>query len=285
MLKHQFGLKEDDARFAERLRVVYGDQLTAARMHTYKTERLPQYGDPYGRSAWLLPVFGLWHLKYNYLHWGGGDNDDDESSLWHAHHHWHENAPMNPTKFKQLESLVIHTWKAKIVAIFIHNWGEEEKGWGKETKAEAKRYDRADIEDFLESQTPAGIDKIARLTMQRLLMKKSLRKPTKDRDQKWINNLKFIRNVTPYLVLCAAIKYADIKMLRHAIDECCIIFSGATTKVNYQRELLYYKWLTDSKAGSPRLQEVVLYNSLINGRGQLDSYFEADLSVAAEQSN
>ena len=288
MLQKQFGLKEDDPRFTDHLRIVYGDQLTASRMHTYKTERLPQYGDPYGRAAWLLPVFGLWHLKFNYLkliwekHWGGPQNNDDKSSLWWAHHHWHGKASINHTKFHQLESLVIHTWQAKIVAIFIHIWGEGEKGWTEETQAGQKIYDRDDIENYIESKTPKEMDRIVRLVMERLSgisLKKSGERPIEERDEIWLNNVKFIRNVTPYLVLKAAIKHADIDMLRHAIDECCILFAGATNKTNYQRELLYYKWITDSKAANARLQEVVLYNSLINRRGQADSYFEADLSV------
>lgn len=58
-----------------------------------RTQSSVEKEPPYEQLAWLLPVFGLWHLKLNYLrllwdeHWGGPENPDDSSSLWTAHHY------------------------------------------------------------------------------------------------------------------------------------------------------------------------------------------------------
>jgi hypothetical protein len=97
----------------------------------------------------------------------------------------------------------------------------------------------------------------------------------KDRDEEWLNHTIFMRNVAPYLMLKAAIKHADIGMLRFAINESCICFAGQN-RPHYMRDLLFYKWLTDTKASDIRLQEAILYASLVNREGRKDSYYERD---------
>jgi hypothetical protein len=248
-------------------------------LHGLKTERSIESDSLYGRLAWLLPVFGLWHLKFNYLrliweeHWGGPDNPDDSSSLWTAHHFWYDNKPMDQNKFRRLEDLVIHTWQANIVAIMVQIWKEERQG------ACTTKYDISDVASFLGSQSAEGIAELATKIMKHIRIKESLNKPIEEQDEEWVNHVKFIRNVLPYLALKAAIKHADIGMLRHAINDCCLVFAGSRSKWLYIRELFYFKWLTDSPAADPQLQKAILYNSLVNRRGAKDSYFEIDRAV------
>jgi hypothetical protein len=224
-------------------------------------------------------VFGLWHLKLNYLrliweeHWGGPNNLDDSSSLWTAHHYWYNNKPMDQNKFHRLEDLVIHTWQANIVAIMVQIWKEERQD------DHSIKYDADMITSFLKSQGAESIAMLATKIMKRIRIKESLNKPIEERDEEWLNHVKFIRNVLPYLTLKAAIRYADIGILRHAINDCCLVFAGSGSKWLYIRELFYYKWLTDSLAADPQLQKAILYNSLVNRRGAKDSYFEMDRAV------
>ena len=153
---------------------------------------------------------------------------------------------MDRNHFHRLEDLVIHTWKSKIAAIMVQIWKEERK----DGPANAK-YQINDVTSFLESQSVEDIVRLAPDIMKRIRIKGLLNKPTEER---WLNHVKFIRNVVPYLTLKAAIKYADIGMLRHAINECCLVFVGSGRKWLYIRELFYYKWLTDSPATDPQLQ-------------------------------
>jgi hypothetical protein len=278
IFEKQFGMKEDNAQWESCIRLIFGDALTTKMLHGLKTEHSIESDSPYGRLAWLLPVFGLWHLKLNYLrliweeHWGGPDNPDDSSSLWTAHHYWYDNKPMDRNKFHRLEDLVIHTWQANIVAIMVQIWKERQDDPN-------IKYDMDEVATFLRSQDTEGIAKLATEIMNRIRIKRSLDKTIEERDEEWLNHVKFIRNALPYLTLKIAIKYADIGMLRYAINDCCLVFAGSGSKWLYIRELFYYKWLTDSPATEPQLQKAILYNSLVNRRGAKDSYFEMDRAV------
>ena len=279
IFEKQFEMNEENSQWTDCLRPVFGDALTAKMLQSLKAERSME-SDPYSELAWLLPVFGLWHLKLNYLrllweeHWGGPDNPDDTSSLWTAHHYWYDNKPMDKNQFFRLEDLVIHTWKANITAIMVQIWKEE-----RIYDPNNSKYHIDEVTSFLESQTPESIAKLATEIMERICIGGSLDKPTKERDEEWLNHVKFIRNVVPYLTLKAAIKHADIGMLRHAINDCCLVFAGSGKRWLYTRELFYYKWITDSPATEPQLQRAILYNSLVNRRGAKDSYFEIDRAV------
>jgi hypothetical protein len=281
IFKKQFGMDEENPQWSSCIRPVFGDALTTKVLDALKAEHSVEEEAPYDQLAWLLPVFGLWHLKLNYLrllweeHWGGPENPDDSSSLWTAHHYWYDNKPMDKNHFHRLEDLVIHTWKAKIVAIMVQIWKEERK----DGPANTNKYHIDDVTSFLESQSVEDIARLATDIMKRIRIKGLVNKPIEEQDGEWVNHVKFIRNVVPYLALKAAIKYADIGMLRHAINDCCLVFVGSGRKWLYIRELFYYKWLTDSPATDPQLQKAILYNSLVNRRGAKDSYFEIDRAV------
>jgi hypothetical protein len=80
------------------------------------------------------------------------------------------------------------------------------------------------------------------------------------------------------LLLKHAIKHADIGLISHAVDRCCIYFHGLKQH-KYAYEMLYFKRLISTPAATKPLQLAILANSLINLRGQPDSWFETDRLV------
>ena len=75
-----------------------------------------------------------------------------------------------------------------------------------------------------------------------------------------------------------AIKFGDVGLLQHALQECTIIFQakeGGT--VFYATELLRVLHLyTNELSSDPQLREAMLANSLVNLSGRSDSFFEVD---------
>jgi hypothetical protein len=181
-------MRDENPQSRRSIRLVFGDALTTKLLHGLKTERSIESDSPYNQLAWLLPVFGLWHLKLNYLrllweeHWGGPDNPDDSSSLWTAHHYWHDNKSIDRNKFHQLEDLVIHTWQANIVAVMVQIWKEERQG------DRNTCYDIKDVTSFLQSQTAEDIAKLASNIMKRIRFSASPDKPIEKRDEEWLNH-------------------------------------------------------------------------------------------------
>jgi hypothetical protein len=66
--------------------------------------------------------------------------------------------------------------------------------------------------------------------------------------------------------------------LKRAVARCCVIFHGSTSK-NYARELLHLYRLTATKAADPILQRAILSCGLVNLRGKVNTFFEADRLV------
>ena len=84
IFRDQFGIdenkKEDVEQFEDGLFLLMGDALTTMRMWAAKADKSVD-DSAFGGGRWILPVFGLWHLKYNYAkliiaeHWGGYNDD------------------------------------------------------------------------------------------------------------------------------------------------------------------------------------------------------------------
>lgn len=270
----QFGLKESDKQFQNKFRLIFGDCLTTLRLHAFKTERSLEL-DPYERLDWLLPVFGLWHLRFNYAqllyehHFVGPNGEHDSSAMYEPFSNWYDSKSLNPKHFRKVEALIIQTWQSKMTAILMQIWFDEHDG---------KIPEKPDLQNWIERLPQNELTKLVKRIM-KWFDKDCLGKPDGERDEEWCNHINFVRNTLPFLTLQAAIKHADIGVLRHAINECCLLFSGTKRNWLYTRELLYYKWLTDSPASDKRLQRAVLYNSLVNPHGSSNTYYEEDNSV------
>jgi hypothetical protein len=274
VMEVQFGLKESNEQFKNKFRLVFGDCLTTLRLHAFKAERSIHL-DPYQRLDWLLPVFGLWHLKYNYAqllhehHFVGPNGEHDSSAMYETFSNWYDSKSLNPKHYRKVEALIVQTWQSNMAAVLMQIWVDEHEG---------KIPEKPDLQNWIEGFSQNGLTKLIKRIM-KWFNKDCMEKPDDERDEEWCNHVNFIRNTLPFLTLQAAVKRADIGVLRHAIDECCLLFSGTKRNWLYTRELLYYKWLTDSPASDKRLQRAVLYNSLVNPHGSSNTYYEEDNSV------
>ena len=271
----QFKIDEKDKQWTNCLRLVFGDTLTTMRLHTFKEERSVEDGAFEGLK-WLLPVFGLWHLRQSYLKllhdhfWCSKESQGDSSTLFSAHSHWYQSQTFSPAQFQRLEELVIQTWQSNVIGVMIQILKDD-------GHFNASKPQYMDICRAIGSLKETGVTTLTDNIISRVgsYYARSKRMKVKDRDEEWLNHTIFMRNVTPYLMLKAAIKHADIGILRFAINECCICFAGQN-RPHYTRDLLFYKWLTDTKASDIRLQEAILYGSLVNREGRKDSYYERD---------
>lgn len=82
----------------------------------------------------------------------------------------------------------------------------------------------------------------------------------------------------PYLTLCYAIKQGDIGLLCHAIREVCIIMQApSASKPKYAKALLRQVHIIDTAAAHPTLRAAYLASSLVNLRGESNSFYEMDL--------
>ena len=70
-----------------------------------------------------------------------------------------------------------------------------------------------------------------------------------------------------YKVLKHAIKLADIGLLSRVLPYIYIYFASSWNK-NYLPEMLHFFQLTSTDAYSPKLQQAILVNSLVNNRGK-----------------
>ena len=122
IFSRQYCLGGDSNVYLTRLFLVYGDQKTVERIRSCKRLRR-RATRPYDSLQWALPVAGLFHLKMNYLymiskcHYGGIGGDP--STLHDAANYWRRKK-ISKTKsdFFALEELVIHSFKARVVAIY-----------------------------------------------------------------------------------------------------------------------------------------------------------------------
>ena len=77
----------------------------------------------------------------------------------------------------------------------------------------------------------------------------------------------FLQLVETYKVLKHAIKLADIGLLSRVLPHIYISFAGSQNK-NYLPKILHFFQLTSTDAYSPKLQQAILANSLVNIRGK-----------------
>lgn len=72
----------------------------------------------------------------------------------------------------------------------------------------------------------------------------------------WNNHLRFCNVIEPDMTLCFSIKHGDIRLLRHAMREICIILQAPSAhKPRYACEVLRELHIFDTKAADPQLQE------------------------------
>lgn len=127
MFLKSLGMKEDDARYETALYLVYGDHKTMARMLSTKTLHQSQESTPFNQYKWLVAIGALFHLQMNLAHLllmthFGSDKPKARLDKSHLREHakfWNR-TKIRPSKFDfhAAEELIIHSYKARIAAMF-----------------------------------------------------------------------------------------------------------------------------------------------------------------------
>ncbi|KAI9849692.1 MAG: hypothetical protein M1837_002818 [Sclerophora amabilis] len=245
IFKHQYGMA--DNCFAKQLILVYGDQKTTQRIRTVKSIRADSDG-PFDSHKWILPIPALFHLKINFLkllsqaHFGAEGERSQTSMFYSRSVLGRRKVQPGRADFFALEEFIIHNFQARVVAalkvLIPSNIAS--------TREES-------LQQVLAEMTPVSFGKIVDM----------------------LNHILFLEQTETYILLKYAIKFGNIGLISRAVDRCCIYFAGMN-QFKYSFETLYFKRLTTTSAATPALRRAILANSLVNNRGQSDSWFETD---------
>jgi hypothetical protein len=281
----QLGLSEQSDKYSQRLYLIYGDQKTCKLIRSCKHQRGFGTSSTYHQLKWALPAPGLWHLRLNYLQmvlgsfYGGRKHSDQLSTLYPQINMLNRhNIPKKSAPFHHMEELILHSLDARIIGmLYIKIGGQCNIQSADNVSAylaglslpEFQSLIDAIFEELFARKTRANYSDICHEAAENSI-------PALDME--FVNNLRYIEIVEPYVVLKHAIKHADIGLLKRAVARCCVIFHGSTSK-NYARELLHLYRLTATKAADPILQRAILSCGLVNLRGKANTFFEADRLV------
>lgn len=294
---HQLGFNPD-VDFSTALFLAFGDRLTVARIRSIQFERREAI-PAYDRFNWVLPVSAFFHLRMNFLyminksHYGDENGAPNQYStlLSHINALHRKNIPPGSAPFHHLEELTIHSFKARIVALFLLYIKEQTKGRCNVTDADQ-------VSAYLASISPVDFqciidnihqtafaedirDKVNAVDSAHCVRGKKKKgkvqtdpTPATD-DEEFTNHIRYLQEMETYCTLKHAIKHADVGLLKRVIARCCFYFhgSGAT---NYASEMLHIWRLLSTEACDPPLKRAILVNGLINLRGQEDSWLEID---------
>lgn len=269
----QYGLDPEEAAWGKKLVLWHGDVKTVLRIRSVQAMRSMTGLRPYDRKEWIMPVLGLWHLRFNTLklihriHWGGS-SPIDQSTLQFAADKWERSDVKDANDFRKLEDLLIHSYQSRIIGQLLHLSGrtflrvEDAREWlcGM-TNDELERNIKNTVDSFKSIEVYGAGENVPSNML-------------------WYNHQCFIQHMDIYLLLRNAIKKGDIGLLRCALRELCILFQAKEGRcTNYRLELLRLLHSCDSKAASNRLQNAILCSSIVNLAGRDGKTFEVDRLV------
>lgn len=297
-----------EKNFEDRLFLAYGDQKTSSLIRSCKALRNEE-PDQYESYKWVLPVPGLWHLRLNYLYMvmkifnGGGKHSDDPSSLFnHINILKRRNIPIEKAPFQHLEELMLHSFDARVVALFlvklrdttrldlrspeqvavaikalrpVQIWALVDEvrsaafGWDIIGKANKIRQSHLPKK---KGSSPTGVEQLSTLLG---IDAEDTPDPMCDVDVEFLTHVRFLQAVKTYKVLKYSIQCGDIGLLRRSVVQSIFHFSGTSHK-RYSQEMLYFWWITSSSASDPVLQRAILANSLVTSRKKREHFMEAD---------
>ncbi|KAI9848989.1 MAG: hypothetical protein M1837_005880 [Sclerophora amabilis] len=221
---------------------------TTQRIQTVKNIRADSER-PFDSHKWILPIPALFHLKMNFLkllsqaHFGG-EGEKSQTSLYYARSVLgRRKVQPGRADFFALEEFIIHNFQAWVVAAL----------------------------KVLAGMTPVSFSRIID-TLYKQLRTTSV---GQCEDKKYRNHLLFLEQTETYILLKYAIKFGNIDLISRAVDCCCIYFAG-TNQFKYSFETLYFKQLTTTLAATAPLRRAILANSLVNNRGESDSWFKTN---------
>ena len=114
-----------DNDFQNRLYLAYSDQKTVKLIYAYKRERV-EAALLYNSHRWVLPILGLQHLQLNFLYiiirtfFSGEQYAQQYFTLYtYINYFRRRNIPIERPPFHYLKELVLHSFNARIIALFL----------------------------------------------------------------------------------------------------------------------------------------------------------------------
>ena len=269
-LDDEFYFKEGNENGS--LYLVYGDQLTVQKVRVCQQRRVEEK-DVFENLKWILLIPALFHLQMvtvqliNETHYGSesGSITDRFKLRWAKEALNRERVKLGKgnNDFFPLEQFLKHSFQARITATFAAL-----------LKREGKAKDLEEVRKTLEEMPVKGLRFWAETIVKRLFRTFTFNNKL---DDQYCNHLLFCQQWMIYVTLKHGIKHGDIGMLRQSFSQLAVLFNGFG-KHNYAHETLYLHWLTNTGVADKELQHAILVGSLVNLRGQHDSWFLIDLS-------
>ena len=276
-MEAQCHLDPDDDCWATSLILWHGDVKTILRLRSVMMSRASTSERAYDKKAWIMPVLGLWHLRYNLLklihklHWGGNE-PVDTSCLQYAADKWDRTNVHKPSNFHKLEELLVHSYHSRVVALLLER---------SEQKSKQTFYRAEDASTWMESLSPGDLRQLV-VEIVAASNPKGIDdlEAAEPLNEQIFNHVCFIRHMDVYFLLRRSIQHGDVGLLKQALRETTILFQAKEARSeNYGPELLRLLHTCDSDAASTRLQSSILKSMLVNLAGAEGKTFEVDRCV------
>ena len=206
------------------------------------------------------------------------------------------NIPIERPPFYHLKELVLHSFDAYIVALFlihiysrlnIYKEGAVKRYIGSLTPKQFLQHIKDIYTAGFGSKVGREANKLvppqpstrggSQIIDQLLIVPNSATtsQPARIINMEFFNYIRYLQVVKIYKVLKYAIKHADIGLLKRVIAYLYLYFAGLRSN-NYISKIMYFQRLIITEAYNLVLQQAILTNGLINNRGELNSFFKAD---------
>jgi len=264
--------------FRSRLWLVHGDQLTADRIRSVKSEQT-RAKRAFDRRDWLLGVPAWFHIQMNLLlmivrtHWGPTDY------RLHAHHSlrsditaWNRSySSRDNVKYHQMKPLVEQGFTARVTALF-YTAMRRRGHLPSINDVDPMGCTSAAIKDLTPEQFHALIEDVrtAAFTLDAW-------QGTQHADIEFRTMCRMLQEIELFLTIAHAVKTGDIGLLRRLVDPLIVVFFGAGQH-NYGKEMLFYRWLL-SPVNTDELQRAILASGLVNWVGRDTTHKPIDLSL------
>lgn len=266
----------DTDDFSSRLWLVHGDQLTARRIRSVKSEQY-RAERQYDRRNWMLGISAWFHTQMNLLytivrtHWSPVEPDQStrhclktDITAWHRSCTSRDNL-----KYHQLEPVVLHSFTSRVCALFYA--AMRRRGYLDTLECN----DAMDIVSArIETLTPGQFYDVVEDVRMAAFIPEAWSDGT---DIEYRNMCRMLQEIEAFLTIRHAIKQGDVGILRYMVDPLILFFFGAGQS-NYGHEMLFYRWNL-SPANTPELQHAILASGLVNWTGLPNSNKPIDLSL------
>jgi hypothetical protein len=241
IFKQQMGLEEKlDEHTNQRLFLIYGDQKTCGLIRSCKRQRAFETSSTYHQLKWALPAPGLWHLRLNYLQlvlscfYGSRKYFDQLSTLYPQINALNRhNIPKTKAPFHHMEELILHSLDARIIAMLYTQIEEKcDPRSADSVGCYLSGLSTIEFQSVIDAVFEGLFAREVRAKYANICHDAADNESIPQLDMEFVNHVRFIQVVEPYVVLKHAIKHGDIGLLRKAIVQCCVVFHGTSTK-NY----------------------------------------------------